>query len=223
MESILLKPAHAIVFDMDGLLLDTEVLYRDVMMTTCSELGHEMAAEVHRAMVGIPRDRGTQVLLEHFGSDFPIMTFYERCSAAFAARCDEAVPVKTGALELLRELHARNIPAAVATSTNKKAATEHLRKAGLLDLFHAVVTRDDVEHGKPHPESFLAAARHLEVDPTTCWALEDSHNGVRAAHAAGMVTIMVPDLLEPTEEISSLCTAILPSLHHVRKALTQLA
>ena len=116
----------------------------------------------------------------------------------------------------------RNIPAAVATSTYREAALDHLKKAGLLDLFATIVTRDDVEHGKPHPQSFLTAARRLEVEPRTCWALEDSHNGVRAAHAAGMATIMIPDLLEPTEEISKLCTTTLPSLMHVLRELAQL-
>ncbi|GEO15378.1 hypothetical protein MAE02_30740 [Microvirga aerophila] len=90
-------------------------------------------------------------------------------------------------------------------------------------MFQAVVTRDDVENGKPHPESFLTAAELLKVDPADCWALEDSHNGVRAAHAAGMATIMVPDLLEPTKEISSLCAAVLPSLHHVRQTLSRMS
>ncbi|WP_445503343.1 HAD family hydrolase [Microvirga sp. G4-2] len=222
MNSIVLTQPRAVVFDMDGLLLDTEVLYREVMAEACSELGHEMAVEFHSHLIGVPKDRGAQILLGHFGPDFPLAVFHERTAAAFAARCENAIPVKKGAYELLRELGRRNIPAAVATSTHREAALDHLQKAGLLNLLATVVTRDDVEHGKPHPESFLTAARRLEVDPSTCWALEDSHNGVRAAHAAGMATIMIPDLLEPTEEISKLCATILPSLMHVLRELAQL-
>ena len=222
MNPIVLTPPRAVVFDMDGLLLDTEVLYREVMAEACSELGHEMAVEFHSRLIGVPKDRGAQILLGHFGPDFPLAVFHERTAAAFAARCEKAIPVKKGAHELLRELDRRNIPAAVATSTHREAALAHLKKAGLLDLLATVVTRDDVEHGKPHPDSFLTAARRLEVDPTTCWALEDSHNGVRAAHAAGLATIMIPDLLEPTEEISKLCVAVLPSLPHVLGQITQL-
>jgi HAD superfamily hydrolase (TIGR01509 family) len=222
MNPIVLTPPRAVVFDMDGLLLDTEILYREVMTEACSELGHEMAVEFHSRLIGVPKDRGAQILLGHFGPDFPLAVFHERTAAAFAARCEYTIPVKKGAHELLRELGRRNIPAAVATSTHRKAALDHLKKAGLLDLLETVVTRDDVEHGKPHPESFLTAARRLEVDPRTCWALEDSHNGVRAAHTAGMATIMIPDLLKPTEEISKLCVAVLPSLEHVLGELNHL-
>jgi HAD superfamily hydrolase (TIGR01509 family) len=222
MNPLVLTQPRAVVFDMDGLLLDTEVLYREVMAEACSALGHEMAVDFHSRLIGIPKDRGAQILLGHFGPDFPLAVFHERTAAAFSARCEIAVPVKKGAHELLRELGRRNIPAAVATSTHRKAALDHLKKAGLLDLFTTIVTRDDVEHGKPHPQSFLTAARRLEVDPRTCWALEDSHNGVRAAHAAGMATIMIPDLLEPTEEISQLCVAVLPSLVHILGELNHL-
>jgi HAD superfamily hydrolase (TIGR01509 family) len=219
----LLTLPRAVVFDMDGLLLDTEVIYREVMAIACSELGHDMAVEIHSRLIGVPKDRGAQILLGHFGPDFPVATFHERSTAAFAARCECAVPVKNGALELLQKLHRCRIPAAVATSTHRKAALNHLEKAGLLDFLTTVVTRDDVEHGKPHPESFLTAARRLEVDPQACWALEDSHNGVRAAHAAGMATIMIPDLLKPTEEISELCVAVFPSLVHVLGELNHLS
>ncbi len=222
MNPIVLSRPRAVIFDMDGLLLDTEVLYREVMAEACSALGHEMAAEFHSGLIGVPKDRGAQILLGHFGPDFPLAVFHERTAAAFAARCANAIPVKKGAYEFLRELGRRKIPAAVATSTHREAAIDHLQKAGLLDLLATVVTRDDVEHGKPHPDSFLTAARRLEVDPRTCWALEDSHNGVRAAHAAGLATIMIPDLLEPTEEISKLCVAVLPSLVHVLGQLNQL-
>jgi HAD superfamily hydrolase (TIGR01509 family) len=222
MNPIVLTQPRAVVFDMDGLLLDTEVLYREVMAEACSELGRDMAVEFHSRLIGVPKDRGAQILLGHFGPDFPIAVFHEHTAAAFAARCEHAVPVKKGAHELLRELDRRNIPAAVATSTHREAALDHLQKAGLLGMLATVVTRNDVEHGKPHPDSFLTAARRLEVDPRTCWALEDSHNGVRAANAAGMATIMVPDLLEPTEEISKLCVAVLPSLVHVLGQLNQL-
>ncbi|EIM26379.1 HAD family hydrolase [Microvirga lotononidis] len=221
MNQIVLTQPCAVIFDMDGLLLDTEVLYREVMAEACSELGHEMAVEIHSRLIGVPKDRGAQILLGHFGSDFPLAVFHERTAAAFAARCANAVPVKKGAHELLQELRTRGIPTAVATSTHREAALDHLHKAGLLDLFETVVTRDDVEHGKPHPESFLTAAQRLDVDPRTCWALEDSHNGVRAAHAAGMATIMIPDLLEPTAEISKLCATVLPSLLHMVGELTR--
>ena len=114
------------------------------------------------------------------------------------------------------ELHERGIPTAVATSSRNPHAQHHLGAAGLLDLFDTVVTRDDVVNPKPHPEPYLTAARRLGVDPLQCLALEDSHAGVRAAHAAGMQTIMVPDLVHPSEEIRALGIAVMESLDHVR-------
>ena len=129
-----------------------------------------------------------------------------------------AVPVKAGVHELLAELKARNIPTAVATSSRSPHALGHLGAAGLLDAFVTIVTRDDVTNPKPHPEPYLLAADRLGVDPRNCLAVEDSHAGVRAAHAAGMQTIMVPDLVGPSEEIRGLCAAVLDSLHQLRHA-----
>jgi HAD superfamily hydrolase (TIGR01509 family) len=105
---------------------------------------------------------------------------------------------------------------AVATSTARAKSQAQLKKAGIFDNFDALVTRSDVKTGKPHPETFLKAAELLKVDPSNCLALEDSHNGVRAAAAAGMATIMIPDLLHPNPEITSLCVGVFPSLKDVQ-------
>ena len=108
----------------------------------------------------------------------------------------------------------------MATSSSRRSAQEHLTHNGVYDRFHAIVAREDVERHKPNPDPFLKAADLLGVAPEHCLALEDSHNGVRAAHAAGMMTVMVPDLLAPTDEMRSLCLAIAESLHDVRRILT---
>ena len=110
---------------------------------------------------------------------------------------------------------------AVATSTARPKSESHLKKAGIFHNFDVLVTRSDVKTGKPNPETFLKAAELLNVDPSNCLALEDSHNGVRAATAAGMATIMIPDLLHPTPEIAGLCVGVLPSLNDVRIRISQ--
>ena len=213
-----LEPFSAVVFDMDGVLLDTEPLYRDAMRAACRDLGFELSDELHLAQVGMPAEAGDALMVKALGPNFPLQTYNDYCRRMMAEMTADGVPVKDGARELLFELKVRGIPAAVATSTGRPTAPNRLRAAGLDAFFAAVVTRSDVTNGKPHPEPFLLAAERLGVDPALCLALEDSHNGIRAAHAAGMRAIMVPDLLQATEDIMRLCHAVMPSLHHVRKA-----
>ncbi len=213
------EPLDAVVFDMDGLLLDTESLFRTATFAVCAKLGHRMVDEVHLRLLGIPREAGNALLIEHFGESFDVATYDRECTAHYDELCHDSVPLRPGALRLLAVLQQRRMPMAVATSTERAKAEKHLRKAGILDVFGALVTRSDVSRGKPHPESFLKAAGALGVRPARCLALEDSHNGVRAAAAAGMATIMIPDLLAPTDDIRALCVGVLPSLHDVAALL----
>lgn len=211
-------PFAAVVFDMDGTLLDTEAVFRDIVFDVCGSLGFEMTDEVHLAMVGSSHEATNRLLVEAYGVSFPYTIFDEKCRELMHHHMAEAVPIKEGVTEMLDELRARGIPAAVATSSRSPHALGNLGRAGLLDLFQTIVTRDDVENPKPHPEPYLTAARRLGVRPTECLAVEDSHSGVRAAHAAGMQTVMVPDLVGPSEEIAALCAAVLDSLNHLREA-----
>jgi HAD superfamily hydrolase (TIGR01509 family) len=214
-------PLLAVVFDMDGLLLDTEVIYRDVFTTVCVAHGYEVPETLYRSLIGTPSDRTQDLLLDSFGPDFPLASVYADCREGLDAQFRIGVPAKPGAQELLAFLAAQGMPTAVATSTRRTAALDHLDKAGLLPHLRTVVTRDDVSNGKPHPETFVTAAARLGVAPDGCLALEDSHHGVRAAHAAGMATVMVPDLLPPTDEIAALCVAVADSLHDVHAMVTK--
>ena len=213
-----LAPFRAVIFDMDGTLLDTESVFKAIVFEVCTDLGFEMTDAVHMSMVGSSHETTNKLLLEAYGVAFPYSLFDERCRVIMRERSHGGVPVKAGARELLAELRERNIPTAVATSSRQPHAHTHLGAAGLLDMFETIVTRDDVVNPKPHPEPYLTAARRLGVDPLKCLALEDSHSGVRAAHAAGMQTVMVPDLVHPSEEIRALGIAVMESLDHVRLA-----
>lgn len=217
-DTIFLAPFDAVIFDMDGTLLDTESVFRTIVFEVCTELGFEMTNAVHMSMVGGSHENTNRLLLEAYGVAFPYPMFDERCRFLMGERSHGGVPVKAGAIELVAELRDRGIPTAVATSSRQHHAHKHLGAAGMLDMFDTIVTRDDVLNPKPHPEPYLMAAKRLGIDPLKCLALEDSHTGALAAHAAGMQTIMVPDLVHPSDEIRALGIAVMESLNHVRAA-----
>jgi HAD superfamily hydrolase (TIGR01509 family) len=213
------RGVEAVVFDMDGLLVDTETLFRDVMMESSRLRGVDLPMAVFLRMVGLPAYASRAVVLDHFGEDFDYEPWMAQAWELAHARIEVGVALKAGVLELLDYLEAAGLPRAVATSSGHGSVTRQLGPAGLLPRFQAIVAAGDYARGKPAPDPYLTAAARLGVDPAACLALEDSHNGVRAAHAAGMMTIMVPDLLEATDEMRGLCVAISETLHEVRSML----
>jgi HAD superfamily hydrolase (TIGR01509 family) len=170
-------------------------------------------------MVGLPSATGDKIAQDHFGPDFPMEAFFAEVDRRAHAIFDAEDLLKAGVVDLLDHLDAEALPRAIATSSSHRHAEQMLGRSGVLVRFDTVVARGDYERGKPNPDPFLVAAGRLEVAPEDCLALEDSHNGVRAAHAAGMMTVMVPDLLEPTDEMRERCVAVMESLAEVHAAL----
>ena len=213
------RPVVGVVFDMDGLLIDTETAWRDAQMDEARACGHDLPLSVVHSMIGLPWPQNQDKLREHFGTRIDVEAYIEAAGRRYQAVKHRGVALKTGVVELLDLLDALDLPRAIATSSARPVVIDHLGPAGLLPRFHAIVAQGDYARGKPHPDPFLTAAKAIGLSPGDCLALEDSHNGVRSAHAAGMMTVMVPDLLPATAEIGGLCVAVLETLHHVREAL----
>jgi HAD superfamily hydrolase (TIGR01509 family) len=206
----------AVVFDMDGLLFDTETLYQEAIHLAAAEAGHEVAPGFFNRTVGLPWAESRALLLSHFGENFAVDEFQAEWVRHFWVIAETRLALKPGALELLDTLDRFRLPRAIATSSSRRTVERHLSAHSLTERFDKIVGHGDYERGKPAPDPFLKAAERLGVEPRLCLALEDSHNGVRSASSAGMMTIMVPDLLEPTEEIRGLCTLVVRDLHEVR-------
>jgi len=204
----------AVLLDMDGTLLDTEKVYLESTIAALGRFGYTDGVEaLCHSMIGIPGPDCERMLLEHFGADFPLADV----NRAFAAHCAEimlsGLPLKRGAIALLDAIDAARLPKAIVTSSSRRTADDHLALAGIGDRFNAILTRDDVRRGKPSPDLYLLAADRLRARPDACLAIEDSNPGVTAAHAAGAITIMVPDILPPTDETRARCATVLPDLY----------
>ena len=212
------RPA-AVVFDLDGLLFDTESLYQEAIMTAADDVGQEMTPAIFHSMIGRPWLLTRAFLVEHYGSSFPVDDLRAAWNRHFDAIVETRLAVKPGTHELLDALDALGLPRGIATSSSHKTVQHHLAAHGLRKRFHQIVASGDYAAGKPAPDPYLLAAERLGIEPHLCLALEDSHNGVRSASAAGMMTIMVPDLLEPIDEIRALCTFVVRDLHVVRGLL----
>ena len=216
---LLPRPVKAVVFDMDGLLVDTEVLYCDALSAQAAAMGYELTMDVLKRMIGHSWAGSTTVLKAHFGDAFDTEALRDGSIVRFYELAEGGIALKAGVREVLDVLVERAIPRAIATSSRRHEVEHHIGHHGLLDRFQAIVASGDYPRPKPNPDPFLIAAERLGVDPADCLALEDSHNGVRAASSAGMMTIMVPDMLDPTEEMHSLCVRIARDLHEVRELL----
>lgn len=212
---ILPRRVAAVVFDMDGLLFDTEKLYGEAILTAADELGIEMSTEVFLSFIGTPWAVNRRRMIEAYGEAYPAEELRVTWMRHFKELAARRLELKPGVIGLLDRLDEMGLPRAIATSSAHSTVERHLRAHGLSDRFHRVVASGDYANSKPAPDPFLKAAERLGVDPRHCLALEDSLNGVRSASSAGMMTVMVPDLVQPTAEIRGLCAAVVPSLHEI--------
>ena len=213
----------AVIFDMDGLMLDTERLAPRAWVEAAASLSVEFDLALTQPMVGRNFRDCQAIIIDRYGPAYPTADLMRAWHVAYDAIVDrEGIALKPGLLDLLDWLEARRIPKAVATSTRRDRAQAKLANTALLSRFVALVGGDEVARGKPEPDIFLAAAARLGEAAQHCLVLEDSEPGVRAALAAGMTPIMVPDLHAPSADLVALEPLILESLADVPAQLAAL-
>ena len=206
----------AAVFDMDGLLLDTERIFLDAFKKTCKGVGLEFDMSLFVKLIGTNSTRTKELLINGFGKGFDYDSFREAWIGNVADYISHnPIPLKEGAVNVLERIRAIPLPMAVATSTRYNDAAKSLESTGIINYLEFVVAGDQVTQGKPDPEIYLKVADKLGVMPDECIVFEDSENGVKSAHAAGMDVIQIPDLLEPSDELKALGHRIYNSLGDV--------
>ncbi len=214
--------SKAVIFDMDGVLFDTERLYMDGLIVVADKLGLPNMKEAAYDCIGRNANDTRAVMLKAYGEDFDYKTVSSQASDWFHEQIAlYGLPIKPGVKELLDDLKQQEYRIGLASSTRRTVVLEQLKQAQIADYFEQVIGGDMVEHSKPEPDIYLIACRELGVEPQEAYAIEDSPNGIRSAYRAGMKPIMVPDLLPADEEMEQLSTVILPDLHQVQAWLAE--
>ena len=207
---------RTVIFDMDGVLFDTERLCLDSWMAVAEQQGLKGMEEVFPKCIGLNRNDTMQVVKQAYGNDFDYTGFSILASAWFQAYTEKnGLPVKPGVEPILKWLKEAGWTVGLASSTRRGRVLEQLKQANVLPYFSVIVTGDMVEHSKPLPDIYLMACRELGVKPKEAYAIEDSPNGIRSAHAAGMRPLMVPDMIVPDGEMERLSYRIMRDLYEV--------
>ena len=217
-----MKDFDAVVFDMDGVLLDSETPLIKAFEERAAARGlkADIAAICHRCL-GVTRDISRRVWQAEFGEDFDYDAMRDEAYALFMEKTAAGVPMKPYVPEMLAWLKAAGKKVGLASSTPRAVVTKELKTDGLIDYFDALVCGDMVSRSKPDPAIYLEACRRLGVDPRRSAGIEDSFAGVRAVKAAGMLTIMVPDILQPDEATREAADYVAPSMAEVRRYLEE--
>lgn len=213
---------EAVIFDMDGVIFDSERIIVDLWLDFAKETKLPMMDEIVIKCIGI-NDKATEaVFKEAYGEDYDYEYFKGIISKKYHEMCDGGkLPMKPGVVELLSFLKENNVKVALASSTKTKTVVNQLRDAHILEYFQKVICGDMVSKSKPEPDIFLKACEELEVKPENAYIIEDSFNGIRAAYAAKAMPIMVPDMIQPDDQIRSLCHKIFTGLPDVRDYLAK--
>jgi len=209
-----------IVFDMDGVLFDTENVNFRAWQKASAEMGHPYISDHYPECIGRTRTDDIQLVRRLAGEDFPVDEFFARTSRYCRELMEqEGVPVKPGVEDILRYLQERHIPVALASCTFRDRVMMRLDSAGFTPYFRCITAGDEVSQGKPSPEIYQVACRKLGLSPDRCLAVEDSYNGIRSASGAGLTVAMVPDMLPPIPELEPMLWKCFDCLADLQKEL----
>lgn len=202
----------AVIFDMDGVILDSETICDVVWEMAAREKGLERSNEVINLCRGTNKNDTNLILKDFYGADFDAEYFLNRSSELFhEVEFSKGIPLMPYAKEALEQLQ-KKYRIALASSTRGPTVRRQLGAHNLLDFFETMTTGEMVEHSKPDPEIYLMACKSLGLNPAECIAVEDSFNGIKSAHAAGMKCCMIPDKVQPTQEIKTMCDWVFTDL-----------
>ena len=206
----------AVIFDMDGLMIDSERVTYNEYVKKLAQLGHhDFTEELYRNCLGKNKQGICQVFIDHYGQDFPMTEVWDDVHVWIDESLRQYVPKKKGLVELLEYLKANNYKTIVATSSGRARVDEILKNADLTKYFDDTICGDEVTHGKPHPEIFLTACQKLDVKPEEALVLEDSEAGILAAYDGRIDVICVPDMKYPEQQFVEKVTKIVDSLDEV--------
>lgn len=211
------------IFDMDGLLFDTESVYQETWKELAADMNTVLPEAFTYEITGTSGELGLAVISKYFplenANGVTAADIDRECKKRVAEKCSRSIQMKPGVEEILRFFKENDVPCAIASSSIVPQIESNLKLTGLKDYFAAIVGGNLVKRGKPDPDIFLAAAAALNMDPSDCYVFEDAINGIKAAKTAGCAPIMIPDLMQPTDEIRPMCAGIYTSLAEARKAL----
>lgn len=207
---------EAVVFDMDGVIFDSERAVMNCWLELAQKYDIKDIEKPYFACVGTTMTRTREIMLETYGEDFPYDEYARKSSLMYHEKYDGGkLPMKPGVMELLSYLKEKGKKIALASSTRRETVTNQLRWAGIIDYFDVIICGDMVARSKPAPDIFLKACQELGVSPENTYAIEDSYNGIRAAHAGQLRPIMVPDLLEADDEMRGMAECVCDNLNEV--------
>jgi beta-phosphoglucomutase family hydrolase len=213
---------EAVLFDMDGVIFDTENVYLEVWTKVFQKYGYEMTKDIYISVMGSGRKNVIKTFLNVYGQDLPIIQMYQEKDEKLEQVIEKGqVPIKVGVKKILIFLRENGYKVALVTSAKRDRAIKQLKMANIEEIFDVIVCGDEVTNSKPDPEIFLKAARKISVNPENCIVIEDSPAGIKSAYNAEMIGIHVEDLKKADEEMLKYCHKSFKNLLDVKEYLSK--